>query len=165
MEQLHITDVTPLERVVALAVRMQEAGAGEVVIADTIGAAAPAQVKERFTALTKAIPASMLAAHFHDTRGMGVANTWAAIEAGIRRFDASAGGIGGCPFAPGAAGNVATEDIVLMARQSGLATGIDIDLLLNAVDFAQQQLSTPLGGRASTWLRRQKEKDRLAVAA
>ncbi|RYX90160.1 MAG: hydroxymethylglutaryl-CoA lyase [Comamonadaceae bacterium] len=150
--------VTPLDRVVSLAGRMREAGAGEIVIADTIGAAAPAQVKERFTALVQAVPAATLAAHFHDTRGMGVANAWAAIEAGIRRFDASAGGIGGCPFAPGAAGNLATEDLVLMAGQGGMATGIDTGLLLDAVDFAQQQLARPLGGRAITWLRKQREK-------
>lgn len=147
---------TPLERVLSLAQRMYAAGAGEVVIADTIGSASPGMVKERMAALAGVLPVSRLAVHFHDTRGMGVANAWAALDAGVRRFDASVGGIGGCPFAPGAAGNVATEDLVLMAERSGFATGIALDGLLDAIDFAQEQLQMPLGGRAITWLRRRR---------
>jgi hydroxymethylglutaryl-CoA lyase len=153
---------TPLAEVVRLAARMHEEGAGEIVIADTIGSASPGQVKERISALREVVPVGQLAVHFHDTRGMGVANAWAALEAGVRRFDASVGGIGGCPFAPGAAGNVATEDLVLMAERSGFATGISIDGLLDAVDFAEAQLQRSLGGRAITWLRRQREKARRA---
>ena len=149
---------TPLERVLSLAQRMHTAGAGEVVIADTIGSASPGMVKERMAALGGVLPVSQLAVHFHDTRGMGIANAWAALEAGVRRFDASVGGIGGCPFAPGAAGNVATEDLVLMAERSGFATGIALDGLLDAIDFAQAQLQLPLGGRAITWLRRERAK-------
>src|SRR6478736_3441237 len=145
---------TPLAEVVRLAARMHEEGAGEIVIADTIGSASPGQVKERISALREVVPVGQLAVHFHDTRGMGVANAWAALEAGVRRFDASVGGIGGCPFAPGAAGNVATEDLVLMAERSGFDTGISMARLLAAVDFAQDQLQRPLGGRAITWLRR-----------
>ena len=155
---------TALDTVVALAQRMHAAGAGEVVIADTIGSASPGMVKQRLAALTQAVPREQLAVHFHDTRGMGVANAWAALEAGIRRFDASVGGIGGCPFAPGAAGNLATEDLVLMAERSGLATGIRIDGLLEAIDFAETQLQRPLGGRAITWLRRQRDKARATAA-
>ena len=143
-----------LDTVIRLAQRMAAAGAGEVVIADTIGSASPGEVKNRLRALAAALPSDRLAVHFHDTRGMGVANAWAALEAGIRRFDASVGGIGGCPFAPGAAGNVATEDLVLMAGQSGFATGIDIAGLLEAIAFAEMQLQRPLGGRAIAWLRR-----------
>jgi hydroxymethylglutaryl-CoA lyase len=154
---------TPLARVVALAGRMVQAGAGEIVIADTIGAASPGMVKERMRALVPAVGADRLAVHFHDTRGMGAANAWAALEAGIRRFDASVGGIGGCPFAPGAAGNLATEDLVLLAERSGFATGISLDGLLHAIDLAQDVLQRPLGGRAITWLRRQQ--DRKALAA
>jgi hydroxymethylglutaryl-CoA lyase len=150
---------TPLAEVVRMAARMHEEGAGEIVIADTIGSASPGQVKERISALREVVPVGQLAVHFHDTRGMGVANAWAALEAGVRRFDASVGGIGGCPFAPGAAGNVATEDLVLMAERSGFATGISIDGLLDAVDFAEAQLQRSLGGRAITWLRRQREKN------
>ena len=101
-----------------------------------------------------------LAVHLHDTRGMGAANAWAALEAGVRRFDASVGGIGGCPFAPGAAGNLATEDLVLLAERSGFATGLSLEGLLTAVDFAQEQLRRPLGGRSIAWLRRQRDKRR-----
>lgn len=147
---------TPLERVVALAARMRAAGAHEVVIADTIGSASPGMVKQRMAAIAQAVPLPQLAAHFHDTRGMGVANAWAALEAGVRRFDASVGGLGGCPFAPGAAGNLATEDLVLMAERSGFATGIALDGLLNAVAFAQDCLKRPLGGRSWAWLRGQR---------
>ena len=149
---------TPLDEVLRLAHRMQRAGAGEIVIADTIGSASPGMVKQRIGALAEAIALDQLAIHLHDTRGMAVANAWAALEVGVRRFDASVGGIGGCPFAPGAAGNLATEDLVLMAERSGFATGISLDGLLDAIDFAQVQLQRPLGGRAITWLRRQREK-------
>jgi len=152
---------TPLAAVLRLSERMQRAGAGEIVIADTIGSASPGQVKERLTAIARVVPVAQLAVHFHDTRGMGVANAWAALEAGVRRFDASVGGIGGCPFAPGAAGNVATEDLVLMAERSGFATGISLAGLLAAIDFAEAQLRRPLGGRAITWLQRQREKQQL----
>ena len=151
---------TPLVTVLRLAARMQAAGAGEIVIADTIGSASPGQVKERFAALREVVPPARLSAHLHDTRGMGVANAWAAIEAGVRRFDASVGGIGGCPFAPGAAGNLATEDLVLMAERSGLTTGISLAGLLDAVDFAQDALQRPLGGRSIAWLRRERDKAR-----
>lgn len=150
---------TPLDEVLRLSARMHAAAADEIVIADTIGSASPGQVKERILALRGVVPIERLAVHLHDTRGMGVANAWAALEAGVRRFDASVGGIGGCPFAPGAAGNVATEDLVLMAERSGFATGISLAGLLAAVDFAQDELQRPLGGRAITWLRRQRDKD------
>ncbi len=150
---------TPLDEVLRLSARMHAAAADEIVIADTIGSASPGQVKERMAALRGVVPIERLAVHLHDTRGMGVANAWAALEAGVRRFDASVGGIGGCPFAPGAAGNVATEDLVLMAERSGFTTGISLAGLLAAVDFAQDALCKPLGGRAITWLRRQRDKD------
>lgn len=145
---------TDLDTVVALSARMARAGAQEIVIADTIGSAGPGQVRDRLRALLQALPASALAVHFHDTRGLGAANAWAALEAGIRRFDASTGGIGGCPFAPGAAGNLATEDLVLMAEQSGFATGISLQGLITAVDFAQDLLGRALGGHCMAWARR-----------
>lgn len=148
---------TPLSEVMRLAACMHAAGAGEIVIADTIGSAAPGQVKERLRALRDVVPVGQLAVHFHDTRGMGVANAWAALESGVRRFDASVGGIGGCPFAPGAAGNVATEDLVLMAQRSGFATGIATDGLLDAVSYAEARLQRPLGGRSIRWLRQRRE--------
>lgn len=145
---------TPQSVLVRLAGRMHAAGAHEVVLADTIGAAAPAQVRERLQALRDVLPLHALALHLHDTRGLGAANAWAGIEAGVRRFDTSVGGIGGCPFAPGAAGNLATEDLVLMAERSGMATGIHLDGLLDAIGFAEGLLGRPLGGRSSAWLRR-----------
>ena len=151
----------PAERVFALAQRMAAAGAQEVVVADTIGAAAPAEVKARLSTLLQALPGTALAVHLHDTRGLGSALAWAALEAGVRRFDASVGGIGGCPFAPGAAGNLATEDLVLMAEGCGLDTGISLAGLLHAVDHAQAVLGRPLGGRSAAWLRRQQEQGRL----
>ncbi len=142
--------------VAALCERMLVAGAQEIVVADTIGAAAPGQVTRLLRDLAGTVPLGQTAVHFHDTRGFGVADAWAAIEAGVRRFDASAGGIGGCPFAPGAAGNLATEDLVQLARQSGLHTGIDFDGLRLAVEFAESQLQRPLGGRSMGWHRRRK---------
>jgi hydroxymethylglutaryl-CoA lyase len=157
--------IAPLPRLQTLAAAMLEAGAHEIVIADTIGAAAPADVKQRMRALADVVPVAQLAIHLHDTRGMAVANAWAALEAGVRRFDASAGGIGGCPFAPGAAGNLATEDLVLMAEGSGFATGIDLDRLLDAVEFAEARLGRALGGGASTWLRRRRARGQAAAQA
>lgn len=145
-----------------LAERMLAAGAGEIVFADTIGAAAPGQVRTLLQAAAASIPLERTAVHFHDTRGFGVANAWAALEAGVRRFDASAGGIGGCPFAPGAAGNLATEDLVLLARQGGLETGIELEGLAAAVEFAEQQLGRSLGGRSLAWFRNKRQKRRQA---
>ncbi len=150
--------LTPAARVIELSERMHAAQADEIVIADTIGATGPAQVRELVRLLASSLPLETLAMHFHDTRGMGVANAWAALENGIRRFDASVGGIGGCPFAPGAAGNVATEDLVLLAQGAGLHTGIDLMGLLDAVEHAETLLQRSLGGRSSAWLRRQKAK-------
>ena len=142
------------DRVNALMYAMLSAGADEVVIADTIGAAGPYEVDALLTELGASAPLDKLAVHFHDTRGMGLANAFAALKVGIRRFDASVGGIGGCPFAPGAAGNLATEDLVLLAERSGLSTGVRLDALVAVVDFAESVLGRQLGGRSMGWLRR-----------
>lgn len=150
---------------VRLAERMLQVGADEIVIADTIGAAAPGQVSQLVRLMTERVPAERIGMHFHDTRGLGAANAWAALEAGIRRFDSSAGGIGGCPFAPGAAGNFATEDLVLMAEQSGYTTGIDLTALMEAVAFAERTLGRALGGHAIGWLRRRFAADGQGVRA
>lgn len=149
--------LTDRETVVRLASVMKEAGANEIVIADTIGAAAPTQVATLLKEVSQSIPLEMLAVHFHDTRGMGTANAYAALQTGIRRFDSSIGGIGGCPFAPGAAGNLATEDLVLLAKQCGFATGVQLESLLLAVDFCESFLGRSLGGRSIQWLRKQKQ--------
>ena len=127
-------------------------GADQVVIADTIGAADPQRVRSLTADLVADHGASRLGCHFHDTRAMGLANVFAAVESGIRRFDASIAGLGGCPFAPGASGNVATEDVVMMLEQMGYATGIDLGALLRASDIAEQLTGTAPGGRAKAWL-------------
>ncbi|GGF61350.1 hydroxymethylglutaryl-CoA lyase [Azorhizobium oxalatiphilum] len=146
--------VAPAE-VIRLAEHFADLGAHEVVIADTIGAAAPGQVTSLLADLLQSLPAERVGVHFHDTRGLGAANAYAAIAAGIRRLDSSAGGIGGCPFAPGAAGNLATEDLVLLAEGSGLVTGVDLALLSEAIAFAGRALKAELGGRSMAWLKRQ----------
>jgi hydroxymethylglutaryl-CoA lyase len=105
--------------------------------------------------LVEQFGATKLSCHFHDTRAMGLANVYAAIQAGIRRFDASIAGLGGCPFAPGASGNVATEDVVMMVSQMGYDTGIDMPALLNAANLAIELTGTAKGGKAKYWLEQQ----------
>jgi len=146
------------DSVMELAGELFNAGADRVIIADTIGAANPEQIYRLFMALGREFGVEQLAAHLHDTRALGVANAWAALHAGIRRFDSSIGGLGGCPFAPGAAGNVATEDLVLMFEQCGWATGIDAHRLLPAVDKAGSITEQQLGGRALPWFRNRKKR-------
>ena len=153
-------------RVLELSQEMFDAGADEVVIADTIGAANPQEVQSLMGKCAKAFGAERIRAHFHDTRGFALANAWAALTAGIRRFDTSIGGLGGCPFAPGAAGNLATEDLVLMAEQCGFETGIDIPALRAAVAVAERLTQRPLGGRTKAWLQsedRKRERERAAA--
>ena len=137
----------------AVADKFMSLGADQVCIADTIGAANPQQVAALTTDLVSSHGAERLGCHFHDTRAMGLANVYAAVEAGIRRFDASIAGLGGCPFAPGASGNVATEDVVMMLEQMGYATGIDLNALLRASDLAEELTGTAPGGRAKAWLK------------
>jgi len=149
------TDPAQVQRIVA---QFLELGADEVAVADTIGAANPAQVRALTQSLVARHGAQRLSCHFHDTRAMGLANVFAATESGIRKFDASIGGLGGCPFAPGASGNVATEDVVMMLEQMGYDTGIDQVQLLVAATLAQSLTGTAPGGRSSPWLRRKLER-------
>jgi hydroxymethylglutaryl-CoA lyase len=123
-----------------------------LVIADTIGAANPRAVKSMMTELVAQFGAEALGCHFHDTRAMGLANVFAALDAGVRQFDSSAGGLGGCPFAPGAKGNVATEDVVMLCESAGLSTGINIEALLASVAHLTQMIGSEQGGRAHYWL-------------
>jgi hydroxymethylglutaryl-CoA lyase len=118
------------ERVLLMAERLARAGVDEIGLADTVGFAGPRQVREQFRRLRERVGDLTLSAHFHDTRGMGMANVLAALDAGVRRFDATLGGIGGCPFAPGATGNIATEDLCFLLEEYGLETGIDLERLL-----------------------------------
>lgn len=152
--------LTDVETVVTMARQLIDAGAQEIIIADTIGAANPGQVKALFSRLAEAFDISRISAHFHDTRAMGLANAFAALECGVRKFDASIGGLGGCPFAPGAAGNMATEDLVSMLHQMGYETGIDEARLLEASAFAGDLTGLCVGGRMSNWFKsRQKNMD------
>jgi len=137
-----------------VAARYLEADVARLVLADTIGAADPAQVGQFASGLVEGHGADRLGCHFHDTRAMGLANVYAALQAGIRWFDSSIGGLGGCPFAPGASGNVATEDVVMMLHQMGFETGIDLPKLLEASDLATRLTGTAPGGRAREWLRK-----------
>jgi hydroxymethylglutaryl-CoA lyase len=116
----------PVERVVEIAKRAAEHGTEEIALADTIGVGSPADVVERFTAVAKALPGMRLRAHFHNTRNTGIANAYAAITAGVTVLDSSLGGIGGCPFAPAATGNIPTEDLVYMLNRMKVETGIDL---------------------------------------
>ncbi|MCA1030623.1 hydroxymethylglutaryl-CoA lyase [Bacillus timonensis] len=129
------------EDVVALCSQFVQFGVDELSVADTIGMATPQEAFFLFKSLKEAFPNTLLTAHFHDTRGMALANVFAALQAGVDRFDTSAGGLGGCPFAPGATGNVATEDVVFMLAQMGIETGIDLDKLVEAVKVIEPHLS------------------------
>ena len=119
-----------VSQVVKYAVQLIEAGAQELIVADTVGYADPAQVRAVFKAVLAEVGSVPVAAHFHDTRGLGLANVCAALDCGITRFDASLAGLGGCPFAPGASGNVVMEDLCFMLDSMGYDTGVDIDQLV-----------------------------------
>ena len=129
------------ERVAAIAARLLEIGVFEVAISDTIGAAHPGMVSRLLDFVTKRVPLAQTALHFHDTRGTALANVLAGLDHGITRFDSSAGGLGGCPYAPGAAGNLATEDLLFMLNGLGIDTGVSID----DVAYASRFIATKLG--------------------
>ena len=120
----------PEDRVRHIATRVVAAGADELIVADTVGYGNPAAVRRLFSAISKDVGEIPIKAHFHDTRGLGLANVLAAMDAGVRAFDASLGGLGGCPYAPGASGNICTEDLVFMLESMGLNTGIDLEKLI-----------------------------------
>jgi hydroxymethylglutaryl-CoA lyase len=151
---------TDPSRVEDIAGRFLELGADEISVADTVAAAHPGQVRALTSRLAAAFGAGRLSCHFHDTRALGLANVFAALESGVRRFDASIGGLGGCPFAPGASGNVATEDVVMLLEQMGCATGIDLDALMRAAELARELTGTAPGGRASAWILQELERRR-----
>jgi hydroxymethylglutaryl-CoA lyase len=118
------------KRVVQIAEQLARSGPDEIIVADTVGYANPAQVERLARAVVRTVSPVPVACHFHDTRGLGLANVAAALNAGVRRFDASLGGLGGCPFAPGATGNINTEDCVFLLESLGYETGIDIEALV-----------------------------------
>jgi len=130
----------PLTRVVEMAKAIAEEKPHEIAIADTVGVGVPAQVKAMIRALKAELPGMPLRCHFHNTRNTGLANAFAAVEEGVTRLDASAGGIGGCPFAPAATGNIATEDLVYLLERSGYQTGYDLDALTAMAPWLAQKL-------------------------
>lgn len=136
-------------KVVKLAQRMNKLGVYEISIGDTIGAANVGQVESLFKKLKKVVPVKKLAAHFHDTRGQALANILAAYKMGLRVFDASLGGLGGCPYAPGAAGNVATEDVVYMFQGMGVKTGLDLQKLIDICPWMAEKIQHPLPSKVA----------------
>jgi hydroxymethylglutaryl-CoA lyase len=139
--------LVPQPRVVELTERLLTMGAFEVAVSDTIGVATPDQVADMVDLLRARVPADVIALHLHDTRGTALANVLAALQAGITTFDASAGGLGGCPFAPGAAGNLSTEDLLYMLHGLGIETGVDLDAVVRASQLIAPSLGHPLPAR------------------
>lgn len=134
----------PIERVVSVASQLLEAGCSQISLGDTTGMGDPAQVAATVRALSAG---ERVALHLHDTRGTGLANALAGLQEGVRTFDASTGGIGGCPYAPGATGNVATDELVYMLHQMGYTTGIDLDALLDAASIVERALGAEVPSR------------------
>ena len=139
-------DVAPAS-VARVAAALVDMGAFEVAISDTIGVAHPGQVPEVVQAVAARVPLQQIALHFHDTRGTALANVLTALHLGITTFDASAGGLGGCPYAPGATGNLATEDLIYMLDGLGIATGVDLAALVDASTFIESRIGHPLPSR------------------
>jgi len=135
-----IAGPVPLVEVLRAAEKVIALGPDEIAVADTVGYGNPAQCREIFREILAIAGEIPVAAHFHDTRGLGLANVDAALDVGVRRFDASLGGLGGCPYAPGASGNVVTDDLVFMLEAMGLGTGIDLDRLIETRRFMESCL-------------------------
>ena len=138
-------------KTIAYCERLWEMGMDELAVADTVGHANPLEVGRLMDALGKRLDMNKLAVHLHDTQALGLANTTAAIQAGVRIHDASVGGLGGCPFAPGAAGNMATEDLVFLAYKLGMGTGVDFQKLWEVVYAVEKMVGRPIGGRIRAW--------------
>jgi hydroxymethylglutaryl-CoA lyase len=136
----------PVARVVELAERVAEAKPFEIALADTIGVGVPSQVTELIGRVRDRLPGVPLRGHFHNTRNTGIANAYAAVEAGVAALDASIGGVGGCPFAPAATGNIPTEDLLYMLTRMGVATGVDLDALIATGRWLQERLGHTVPG-------------------
>lgn len=134
------------QRVVEMAAVAAEAGPVEIALADTIGVGAPGQVLDLVGRVREAVQPLPVRVHFHNTRNTGLANVWAAVQAGARIVDGSIGGLGGCPFAPGASGNVASEDVAYLLHNSGVATGLDLDRLIEAARWLSGVIGKTLPG-------------------
>jgi hydroxymethylglutaryl-CoA lyase len=140
----------PLERVLEIAERLAAAGCEEVAFGDTTGMANPAQVGEFFAAARERLGGVELTAHFHNTRGQGLANVLAALEQGVESFESAFGELGGCPVPPGSTGNISTEDLVSMLEEMGVSTGVDLVKLIEASAAVQGVLGRPLGAHVLT---------------
>jgi hydroxymethylglutaryl-CoA lyase len=140
----------PADRVLAIARRLADAGCEEIAFGDTTGMANPVQVRGFFERARGELPAVELTAHFHNTRGQGLANVLSALEAGVDSFESSFGELGGCPVPSGATGNIATEDLVSMLHEMGVETGIDLERLLGCARRVQELLGRPLSGHLLT---------------
>ncbi|MCA1682874.1 MAG: hydroxymethylglutaryl-CoA lyase [Actinobacteria bacterium] len=140
----------PVERVLEIAARLAAAGAQEIGFGDTTGMANPRAVGEFFDQAREQLAGVELTAHFHNTRGQGLANVVAGLEAGVDSYESSFGELGGCPVPPGATGNIATEDLVSMLHEMGIETGVDLECLLEAARAAQDVLGRPLGSHVLT---------------
>ncbi|MBA2875364.1 hydroxymethylglutaryl-CoA lyase [Thermaerobacillus caldiproteolyticus] len=136
--------VISVDQVINVSEKLFEMGIDELSLGDTIGVATPRQVQEILEQLLKRFPKEKLAMHFHDTRGTALANVLASLEMGMTTFDSSLGGLGGCPYAPGASGNVATDDLVYMLQGMGISTGLHVERLTEAALFIQSKIGRPL---------------------
>lgn len=134
----------PVDRVIAMAQRGLELGVQKVLLADTIGVANPVQVKSIVRRVREVVDVGILGVHLHDTRGMGLANTYVAASEGVSYFEAAAGGLGGCPFAPGAAGNIATEDMINMLHSMGIKTTLNQDKIMDVVKQIKKKVNAPV---------------------
>jgi hydroxymethylglutaryl-CoA lyase len=149
-------------KVAEVAKMLIDLGVDEVDLADTIGVGTPVKAQRMLAATLERVPLDMIAIHFHDTYGQALANTLACLELGVAAVDSAVAGLGGCPFAPGATGNVATEDVVYMLHGMGIETGIDLDMLIDAAFFISDHLGRPPVSRVANAMRKRKKPARAA---
>lgn len=147
----------PIQQVVHVCEKLLEMGVYEISLGDTIGVATPYEVRNVLKTLSQSVPMEKLAGHFHDTRGTGLANSYVALEMGITTLDTSFGGLGGCPYAPGASGNLATEDLLYMLHRMGIQTGIDLDMVCETSLWVEKKLGKKLPSKVLDSYRAQKE--------
>lgn len=147
----------PIGQVVRVCEKLLEMGVYEISLGDTIGVATPREVKEGLKTLSRHVPIEKLAGHFHDTRGTGLANSYVALEMGITTLDTSFGGLGGCPYAPGASGNLATEDLLYMLHRMGVKTGINLDAICETSLWVEKKLGKKLPSKVLNRYRAEKE--------
>jgi hydroxymethylglutaryl-CoA lyase len=152
----------PPAKVAAVAKMLDDLGVDDVDLADTIGVGTPAKAQRMLAAAAERVPMEKLSIHFHDTYGQALANTLACLELGVGAVDSAVGGLGGCPFAPGATGNVATEDVVYMLHGMGIETGVDLDKLIDAAFFISDFLGRPPVSRVANAMRKRRKPARAA---